>query len=172
MILSAAVSRCPVFLVGLAWMGAVGCGPSTGTLTGKVTYNGKTLAGGNVTLVPDGKGQTFSATIAEDGTYTFANVRSGKYKVCVETASLNPSSSQQGPNYGGRPLGNNNAIKNQPPPGAELPEGYMMSQPPGAAAADAAKRYVAIPAQYADPSSTPLTVEVTGGAQTHDISLS
>ena len=151
--------------VALALVAAVGCGGSPATLTGKVTYNGKNLKGGNVTLVPEGGGASFTGPIQEDGTYTI-QARSGSYKVCVETSSLKPPASQ-GPMYGRQKPKN---VKNQPPPGANVPEGYQMADP-NAVKAENARRYVEIPDTYAKPETTPLTVDVKGGPQTHDIPL-
>ena len=163
--------RCPLVLFGLAVLMTAGCGPSTGRLTGKVTYQGNALKGGNVTLVPEGSGMSFSTPIQEDGTYTFEQVRSGKYKVCVETNSLKPSSRPSGPTYPGVGGSRGKAqFKNEPPKGAVLPEGYKMDDPFAREAANA-KRYVAIPDKYAQPESTTLTVEVKGGPQQHDIPL-
>ena len=166
--------RAACLVAGLA-LAAAGCGPSSGQLTGKVTYQGNALKGGTVTLIPADSGPTFSTKIEEDGTYKFEQrVPTGKYKVCVETESLRPARTSQGPSYAGRPGGgaDRSKIKNQPPKGAELPEGYRPADPFGGGAAEAAKRYVPIPDKYANPGETPLTVDVKGGAQAHDIPLS
>jgi len=161
---------------GLSIIALAGCGPSVGALTGKVTYNGTPLKGGSVTLVPDGGGPSFSTQIQEDGTYNFTQVKAGNYKVCVETASVKGSASQAGPSYGGKSFGGKDKykFKNEPPPGAKVPEGYRPAEPYGGSPAERMKRYVEIPDKYADPGQTPLTVEVKGGpqAQQHDIPLS
>jgi hypothetical protein len=151
--------------VGLALFAAVGCGGSEGTLSGKVTYNGANLKGGTVLLVAEQGNDTFTGSIQEDGTYIIPHVRSGKYKVCVETASLKgPSGPAGGYNMG--PKGPAGKPKNEAPKGANVPEGYRMSDP----AANKA-RFVEIPGTYGDPAQTSLRVEVKGGQQTHDIPL-
>lgn len=156
-------SRCFALAVGLALL--AGCGQSPATLTGKVTYKGAALKGGNVILIPDGSGETFSAQIQEDGTYKFEQLKSGKYKVCVETDSLKPQR-QYGPKIPKN-------IKNEPPPGANIPAeaGYKMAPPAGAVAAENARKYVPIPPDYADPEKTSLSLDVKGGSNTHDITL-
>ena len=152
--------------VGLALIAAVGCGGSEGTLTGKVTYNGANLKGGTVLLVAEQGEGTFASSIQEDGTYLIHGIRSGKYKVCVETASLNRGGASSGGGYNVGPKGPAGKAKNEAPKGANMPEGYQMSDPGGAKA-----RYVKIPDTYGDPASTTLRVEVKGGKQTHDIPL-
>jgi len=135
------------------------------------------LKGGTVSLIPAGEGQTYSTTINEDGTYAFDQIHSGKYKVCVETTSLKGGGggggAAAGPKYGGKSAGagiDKSKIKNEPPPGAQLPEGYRMAEALGGTG-EAAKRFVAIPPQFADSDQTPLTLEVKGGPQTYDIPL-
>jgi hypothetical protein len=154
------LSHAPARLVGLALIAAIGCGSSPGKLTGKVTYQGTALKGGTVTLVPNASGKTYSTRINEDGTYSLDQVEAGTYKVCVETSSLKPD---------GNAAPTDPRIKNVPPPGANVPEGYAMASPGGA---KQSQRYVAIPPKYEKPSETPLTVEVKGGTQQHDIPLS
>jgi hypothetical protein len=48
---------------------------------------------------------------------------------------------------------------------------YMQEKNPELADPQRAKRYVAIPAQYGDPSKSNLTYEVKSGKQEHDIDL-
>jgi len=123
------------------------------------------LKGGNVTLIPEGGGESFSAEINEDGTYKFERVATGKYKMCVETESRKPLRT-----YGPKgPMAKQQ--KNEPPPGANVPEGYKMGQPAAAAQAENARRYTKIPDQYAEPTSTPLSIEIKGSGQTQDIPL-
>lgn len=168
--------RLGALLIGLCLVAAVGCGPSKGSLTGKVTYQGNNLKGGSVSLIPVGEGQTYSTMINEDGTYSFDEVLSGKYKVCVETQSLKSGGgAMAGPMYGGKAASgakDKSKIKNDLPAGAVPPtEGYKVAEAFGGGNAEAAKRYVAIPPEYANTDTTPLTVEVKGGPQTHDIPL-
>jgi Carboxypeptidase regulatory-like domain len=168
------IARSACIVVALTAVGVVGCGSSNAKLTGKVTYKDTPLKGGTVTLVPVGSGVTFSTLINADGTYSFDQVRSGKYKVCVETESLKPAAAAQGPTYGGKTsrFNDKSKIKNAPPPGAQVPEGYAMADPFNSGPSEASKRYVAIPPEYSAPGTTTLEVEVKGGSQQHDIPLS
>jgi Carboxypeptidase regulatory-like domain len=166
------IARSTCLVIALAAVGVVGCS-SNAKLTGKVTYKGTPLKGGTVTLIPVGSGVTFSTMIEPDGTYTFDQMRSGKYKVCVETESLKPAPAAEGPTYGGKSRTmDKSKIKNTPPPGAHMPEGYAMADPFNSGPSEASKRYVAIPPEYSAPGTTTLEVEVKGGSQQHDIPLS
>lgn len=144
-----------------------GCSRPVGSVSGKVTYNGKNLKGGGVTFMNTEGGQSFAAGIAEDGTYSIPNIAGGTYKITVDTSSLKPA---QGGAYGGASMPKG-AKGMGPPPGADVPEGYSPSSPAAAAAATNAKRYVEIPAKYADPNQTDLTFTFNGGSVTHDIEL-
>jgi hypothetical protein len=148
----------------------VGCQRPVGSVSGKITYQGKVLKGGGVSFVSTDGGQSFAAGIAEDGTYKVPDLRGGAYKVCVETSSLKAASS--GSPYAG--VGGPKKSKTEkagPPPGANVPEGYTPSDPAAAAAVTSAKRYVAIPEKYSSPDTTDLTYEFKGGAETFDIDL-
>jgi len=117
----------------------------TGTVSGKVTYKGKPLPGGNVTFA--GKdGKSLAAAIHEDGTYSLEKVPPGEYKVAVETESLRKAA----PGGGVPPKGGD---KIAPPPAADAP------------------KYVAIPVKYANPETSGLTYTVKTGKQTFDIDL-
>jgi hypothetical protein len=142
-----------VFLALPAALVLSGCG-GTGGVSGKVSYKGVPLKGGNVSfLSSDGKG-TVSTSINEDGSYSLPRVPTGAVTICVETQSLNPAGKIRAPRY-------------SPPPGQKAPEGLMAvsnSAPP-------AKRYMWIPPQYADPTKSGLTYTVVGGSQIKDIEL-
>ena len=61
-----------------------------GTLTGKVTFNGKPLPGGLITLTTtaDGEVRTYPGRIQKDGTYTVPNVPAGPAQVSVATINV------------------------------------------------------------------------------------
>jgi len=145
----------------LVLLGAVGCGAKTAKVTGTVTFNGQPLKGGNVTFArSDGK-PSLTQPIQEDGSYSFDKVDVGTVKVCVETASLKPSGAPGGGGRGGAvPPAN-------APGGAAGPGGYT----PGGNVGSMAARYMAIPPQYADTETTPLTLEVKPGSQNYNITL-
>src|SRR3954451_2576725 len=61
-----------VIIAGL--VAASGCtGRGTGNVSGRVTYQGKPVASGSVTMAPD-EGPPISGVINEDGTYVCRNV--------------------------------------------------------------------------------------------------
>jgi hypothetical protein len=83
-------------LLALVSFGLSGCGGKFGSVSGKVTYQGKTLTSGLVIFVDkDGK-VTQPAGIEVDGTYAADNVPVGQVAVCVETHPL--SGGDGGPN--------------------------------------------------------------------------
>jgi hypothetical protein len=139
-------------LVLLAPLGLCGC-RSSATVSGKVSYNGVPLKGGNVTFVNSAGKPSVSTAIKEDGSYTLAKVPVGTVKIAVETASLNRPRKVQGPSY-------------RPPPGQTAPGGFAASN-----AVDVTRLFVAIPAHYADPEKSGLTCTVKGGKQDHPIDL-
>jgi hypothetical protein len=134
-------------LLVLAFLLSAGCGPPSGTVSGKVTIAGQTIPGGSVSFVPpNGKGTQISE-IAEDGTYTVRNVPVGKAQIIVETKSAAPPSAPGG-------------VRMNMPAGA-----------PNAPGADAGKRYVAIPEAYSSAETSGLSYEVKAGKQDHNIDL-
>jgi hypothetical protein len=136
---------------------SMGCG-SSGTVSGKVTYQGEDLGGGTVLFVSPGK-KTERATIAPDGSYTIANIPTGTVKIAVETASARPPDPET--MRRGMP---------QIPPDANLPpeaEKSMYKSSPE----NKGGKYIRIPDEYGDPDKSKLTLEVTGGNQHHDIEL-
>ena len=145
------VNCCLATLALATCAGLSGCGgASTGTVSGKVLYNGTPLKGGNVTFVPEAQGEhSIISAIGEDGSYSVEKVPVGAVKITVETKSLKPKT---------------NVPAYAPPPGS--PGGY---QPPDPNAM--AKRYVAIPDSYSDPEKSGLTCTVKGGSQPYDITL-
>lgn len=139
-------ARCGfVFLFVVVSLGLAGCGRSVGSVTGKVTYQDKTVKGGNVTFVSTDGGRTYASGIKEDGTYSIPDLQSGSYKVCVETASL------------------------KPPPGTTVPK--VARDPASAQLIANSRKYVPIPDQYGDAEKTDVTYEFKGGSETFDINL-
>jgi hypothetical protein len=85
-------------------VGLSGCGRPYGSVSGKVTYQGKALSSGLVVFVDkDGK-VTQPAGIEVDGSYVAEKVPVGQVTACVETLPL--SGGDAGPN----------AAKDQPRP--------------------------------------------------------
>ena len=132
----------------------VGCGSSTGTVTGKVTFKDKVVKGGIVMFVAEGK-PSAQSQIGEDGSYSVKDAPAGSVKICVDTSSMDPSKASTAPKYA-------------PPKDAQAPEGFGSGGPDRD---EMKRRYVEIPEKYADPKTTTLTTTVTGGTQTYDIKI-
>ena len=118
-----------------------GCGPATTTAAGKVTFQGKPVVWGSVTLVA-ADGTVHQAGIEPDGTFTVPKFPVGSAKVGVESSPP--------PVAGVR--GGADARGSAPPP----------PPPPGA--------WFALPAGLADPAKSGVTIEVRKG-QPADIEL-
>jgi hypothetical protein len=137
-------------LTAVTVLGVSGCGQPAGSVSGKVSYRGKPLKGGSVTMILADGSKSAPATINEDGTYRLDKVLAGPVKVAVETQSL--AVQVRLPTYR--------------PPAGTIAAGYAPPDSGGAA-----RRYVRIPPQYADPEKSGLTYTVTAGSQTYDIDL-
>jgi|SRR5579875_1367916 len=106
-------------------------------------------------------GWTGTSDISEDGSYAILKPPTGPVKITVDTSMYRPTQ--------------------LPGNAPKMPNAPDLSKLPEAAknnplynpqiGAERAKRYVAIPAKYANPKTTDLTYEVKRGAQTHDIEL-
>jgi hypothetical protein len=144
----------------LVLAGATGCG-GTGTITGKVTYQGRPLTGGTVLFTSaSGKGSQ-SSPIGPDGSYTIEKMPTGPAKVAVDTGG----SAQRPPGvFGGGP-----PKQMQPGKDVKLPEG--VKSPLYNPEAKQGKPPERIPEQYANPDTSKLTYTVRSGSQTHEIEL-
>ena len=129
---------------------AAGCGGSSATVSGKVSYKDQIVKGGSVVFL-GANNWTGTSRIAEDGAYSIANVPLGKVQITVETKTAKPN-----PMMSKMP---------KPPEGTPLPPGTMYD------AAGRKDRYVEIPDNYADKDRSGLTYEVTSGKQVHNIEL-
>jgi hypothetical protein len=132
----------------------MGCS-SAGTVTGKVTFQGKPLPAGTVIFVPEKGGGAFRSEIF-NGDYKVEKVPSGPVKIAVTT----PSSSTPPMDY---------IMKMRPPaevlqkvaPG-KSPEDFTKQPPP---------QTEPIPKKFSDPDTSGLTYTVKGGSQVFDINL-
>jgi hypothetical protein len=135
----------------LALVLAAGCGKPTGSVAGKVFYKGQPLKGGTVVFVTvDGKTGGRS-DIAEDGSYSIADVPLGDVRITVETKSQKPN-----------PM--------QARAGAAMPKDI----PPEAAGFkgnNKGDRYIPIPDKYSEIESSQLIYTVIAGKQDHPIEL-
>jgi hypothetical protein len=147
-----------------------GCARPVGSVSGKVTFQGKRLKGGYVTFVSTEGQPSKPAEIGIDGIYTIPSITAGSYKICVETDSLRPRAlpvAEPGTKMKGPTAGNKE--------GFNVPEGYTPSSPADASIVAAnqknAARFVAIPPSYGTADKTTLSYNVVGGEQTYDIEL-
>jgi len=86
-----------IFLV--AFVVLLGCGQkrnpnAPANVTGKVTYKGSPVKGGNLTFHPSGGG-VYSFTIRPDGTYSATDMPDGEMAVTINTESLNPAKKEK-----------------------------------------------------------------------------
>lgn len=133
----------------------VGCSSSKGTISGKITYQGKPLAAGTITLVPEKGGGGFSGPI-RNGEYKVEGVPPGPVKIAVSTSSTPKSA-----------IG-----KMQPPP--EVMKSAIRDRPAEQAddsAKPSASAAVPIPRKFQDPETSGLTYTVQSGNQVHDIDI-
>jgi hypothetical protein len=157
--------RLAMVLVGLAVCFALaGCSRPIGTVAGKVSYKGKPLKGGSVSLLSTEGEPSYAGEIGEDGTYTIQNARGGNYKVCVATAYLKGNPAGSGPTI----PGSKKAITGKASD-PDIPASG--SNPRAAQEAHNIKRYVQIPDSYTKQDTTDLSYTVVGGNQTYDIEL-
>ena len=145
--------RCcgPVLLLLLA----AGCS-SKGTVTGKITYQGKPLPAGWVTFMPEQGGGAFTSDI-HDGEYKVTKVPPGPAKIAVDTPSESGPPSQ--------------FIMKMQLPAEVQPKGAPGQSPEEFGKLSNAPKPVPIPKKYRDPSTSGLSYTVTSGSQVHDIDL-
>jgi hypothetical protein len=125
---------------------ATGCSKPKGTISGKVTYQGKALPGGFVIFLPE-KGPAVNATIDSEGKYRADNVPVGTARISVQAHGAPDPESQ-----------------NQAPPKPRSPADMKQFLMPKTST-------VFIPPQYNDPEKSGLTCDVKQGPQEHDIPL-
>jgi hypothetical protein len=143
------IVRCGLSLSWLALL--AGCGHNSRSVehadvSGQVLFQGKPLPGGKVTFVAVNGGFASSGTIDDNGHYQI-RAPVGKVQIGVTNRMLQAN---RGPIKGPPLLAKTEAKERQPLKG----------------------RYVQIPSQYEDPSTSGLTYTVKPGPQTHDIELS
>lgn len=134
-------------LVAFAAVFASGCGSETATVTGRVTYQGRPVTNGSVIVYCSDK-QIVRGNIGPDGAYTIPNVPRGTLAVTVQTHARIPA-----------------GLKMQ----QNLPPSSGGPVPPTAPADDTTRVFV--PARYALPEESGLSVVVDRGPVTYDINL-
>jgi hypothetical protein len=151
------------FLALVPVLAAAGCGGSKVNISGKVSYKGEPLKGGNVTFSSTaGKGDV-SSRIAEDGTYTVEKCPTGPVIILVETESLKPD-------FSSGPIAAKGGMVAPPTYSAPSGQGNVGNYTPPQRE-DLSKRYVAIPLEYGDPAQAKIKYEVKSGETTKNIDL-
>jgi hypothetical protein len=154
--------KCLLFLPLFVLAGGCGKG-SVGTLSGKVSYKGQPLTGGTVFFFPEkSKTGNFAAPIKEDGSYKITNLPLGLAKVSIETGGAGGPPPEVLKSMG--PMGSRMAAK-------AMEEKKKMMKDTGRPDVGASAASVSLPEKYADPEKSGISVNVTGGKQTFDISL-
>lgn len=139
----------------------VGCGGGgTAKVRGKVTHAGKTVVWGTVILV--GKDGIYrDGRIGLNGEYEIADVPVGPVKLGVSSPDPGTTPPKGRPNAGGKKPDDPRAKSRA---GREKEDGPDLPKPPPGA-------WFALPKKFADPQSSGLTGEVTGGETTLDIDV-
>jgi hypothetical protein len=144
---------------------ALGCSKkdqevSGAILSGKISYKAKPVPGGKVTFHGKGKDTMVGAQIQADGSYVVVGLPAGEVVVTVETESINPDTELL---KEGKDRKEKKGITDSAFIKSKI--GVKTTQAPPAAT------YVKIPAKYADPKTSDLTLTVGQGKQTQDFTL-
>ena len=144
----------------LALVLAAGCRTSLtpAKVTGKVTYKGEPVKGGEIAFHSD-QG-TYRSSIGQDGSYDISDLPVGEMTVTVDTEFLNPDKKQQIPGGARGMASMNERLK------AERAAGRGP-----ASREDQLARYTKIPVKYSNPASTDLKTKLEKGKQTRDFEL-
>lgn len=170
----------------LALVGGCGNGSLTPVkLTGKVTYNGQPVKAGSLTFHTDMG--SYGTSLAGDGSYEIVDLPAGEVKVTVDTEFLNPG--KKSPDYAaatkqaGTPaakMASKSVAKALPPAtgggkaakiDAERKAGDQAAGFGPPPAEELAARYMKIPAKYAKPATTTLTLTLEAGRHVKDLEL-
>lgn len=129
---------------------ALGCGPGSATVSGRVTYNGTPLTRGDI-LIYGANGKVQSGPIGTDGHYTIFKAPVGDVKVAV--AASRPST--------------------PPPtsPGMRRIKGVMKHPRSAHNPSPSPVKVVPIPERYKDPDKSGLSFTLKSGEQTINLDL-
>ncbi len=143
-------------------------------LTGKVSYKGNPVTGGDVTLHPmsPSKGTPTNLKIGADGILTITGVDPGEYKMVINTDSVKAAGSGPAPSLPGK--GSSDTVK-APPSGMPQPPKDLAGSGSGPKieSTNTSKQpvFVAIPTKYKAVGTTPLTITLVKGKQEKDFEL-
>lgn len=141
------MTRLPRAAVAAALLALAGCGGSTATVSGKVTYQGKPVVFGSVVLI-GADGLPKNGQIQPDGTFTVAGVAVGTAKVAVSSPMPPGAETGKKSAAGGKDAGDDDKI---PPAGGSGVDPAV------------AKAWFPLPEKYGDPEKSGLTVTVGDG---------
>ena len=134
--------RLATLLVCCAFAALPGCGDATkASLSGKVTYKGQPVTGGNLTLTPAAQAAPVSIFIKPDGSFSQSSVPRDNTRCRSKRIR--------------RPVHCYNT-------GGKVPPGGAVQQPPDMTAG--ALKKVAIPVKYNDPKTANLPWEIKAGS--------
>lgn len=144
----------------LALVLAAGCrtSPNPAKVSGKVTYKGQPVKGGDIVFHSD-QG-TYRGTLGQDGSYEIVDLPVGEMKVTVDTEFLNPD--KKATTYGG---GRGDKMTNE-----RLAAERAAGRGP-ASRDEQLARYTKIPPKYSNVASTDLKTTLEKGKQTRDFEL-
>lgn len=140
---------------------AAGCS-SDGSISGKVYYKGKVVTRGTVGIYPEGKGGNYASGIESDGSYSISKVPPGPAKISVVIGMKGPP-----PDMFNKMGRSKEAAKR----GMKKQQAFAKAEGTDTENAPEDKEAISIPAKYANPDESGLTVTITGGSQTHDIKI-
>lgn len=135
------------FALGLLALGPTGCSSGTSTVSGTVTFQGQSVTSGSVIIYCADK-QIVRGLLSKDGKYVIPNVPCGPAVVTVQAASRVPAGLR---------------MKQNLPP--------MIDGPTQPTIESADPIRIVLPARYALPEESGLTIEVDGGQITYDVNL-
>jgi hypothetical protein len=139
----------PLVLALLCGCGGRGASPSA-KVFGQVTFKGKPVGGGTITFYPESGGQ-YQGIIDAEGAYSALDLPTGDAAVTIETESVK-------------------AVHATP---AGMEQGHKRVNSPlvSEEAAPTAGAYVKLPAKYANPKLSGLSIQLNRGRQTKDFEL-
>jgi len=145
--------------VGVLLIACASLGCSTNKLaparvSGSISYKGMPIKAGTMQFCTS-DGAAYNAQITSDGTYTATDLPEGELVVTVDLEGLNPDKKA----HTGKDAEKRMKMKTQPPP-------------PGVTSAPTPTQfYMKLPAKYANPKTSPLSVTLTKGRQVHNFDL-
>ncbi len=139
---------------------AAGCGPSTGTVKGKVLIDGAPLTSGSVSL-QSSTGLVCDAPIKPDGTYEISNVPVGSAKILV--SAMDPKFEEKMNEMVGR--------GKAAPEGSATGRGKLQVGGPANAPAggDFNAQYTLVDLKYGNWATSGLNVNVAGASTNYDV---